>query len=360
MALYDERDMQSQRRWHSRLTKERFNLSESVDAALADTESQEQWYEDEQESPARSTSNTALIPPRLSLQSKMQPAVRSGGFVQSATAQMEAEKNVEEQKLQHTGILARLAQRFTSSLAAFGSSMQPGASSVLPSPVMYHEVSQPYDGAQLVNIAQAHAIMSIERVDTPSATVIDAIPATPSTAPPHPVQSKERLAGHTAKIRLHNAADSKTMPLSKDREAREVREPLYDLVREPVVVNVRVREKTQETTRPDLPAVMTPRQEVKVANNLVAEEPRGNNAAIGYEAFFGTSAFESGQGEVMITNTQVVASSVVQVTLTSNPGQTLVQYVSLYPEIGFTIHLTAPAVTKTTFNYVILSKLSES
>ena len=56
----------------------------------------------------------------------------------------------------------------------------------------------------------------------------------------------------------------------------------------------------------------------------------------------------------MVVQEQVQLSSVVQVTLTSNPGQTLIQYVSLHPQVGFTVHLTAPASNKTTFNYALL------
>jgi len=35
-----------------------------------------------------------------------------------------------------------------------------------------------------------------------------------------------------------------------------------------------------------------------------------------------------------------------------------VQYISLHPTVGFTLHLTAPAAAKTTFNYVVFVDIS--
>jgi hypothetical protein len=64
--------------------------------------------------------------------------------------------------------------------------------------------------------------------------------------------------------------------------------------------------------------------------------------------------FECGQRDVMISDPSVVASSVVLVMLTANPGPIVVQYISLQPRIGFTVHLTAPATIGVPFNYVVL------
>jgi hypothetical protein len=68
----------------------------------------------------------------------------------------------------------------------------------------------------------------------------------------------------------------------------------------------------------------------------------------------GSGMFESGQSDLMVHNTHITESSVVVITLTSNPGPVVVQYVSLHPSVGFTIHLTAPTTMQTSFNYVIL------
>jgi hypothetical protein len=71
-------------------------------------------------------------------------------------------------------------------------------------------------------------------------------------------------------------------------------------------------------------------------------------------AVSGSGIIESGQGDVIVSNPHVTSSSVVLVTLTANPGPVVVQYVSLQPQKGFTIHLTAPAAAKTPFNYIVL------
>jgi len=68
----------------------------------------------------------------------------------------------------------------------------------------------------------------------------------------------------------------------------------------------------------------------------------------------GTGKFECGQRDVTLSDPSVTASSVVLVTLTANPGPVVVQYVSLQPGRGFTLHLTAPTPTGAPFNYVVL------
>lgn len=71
-------------------------------------------------------------------------------------------------------------------------------------------------------------------------------------------------------------------------------------------------------------------------------------------AIFGSGSFDSGQGETAVTNPDITGTSVVTVMLVSDPGPVVVQYVSLQPGIGFTIHLSAPTKLKTLFNYVVL------
>jgi hypothetical protein len=68
----------------------------------------------------------------------------------------------------------------------------------------------------------------------------------------------------------------------------------------------------------------------------------------------GVGAFERGQCDLAVENTHVTAASVVLAVLTGDPGPVVVQYVSLQPGIGFTVHLSAPAQNPTPFNYVIL------
>ena len=68
----------------------------------------------------------------------------------------------------------------------------------------------------------------------------------------------------------------------------------------------------------------------------------------------GSGQFERGQCDVAVAHPRVTPASVIVVLLMGNPGPVVVQYVSLDPGRGFTVHLTAPAQHKTPFNYVIL------
>lgn len=68
----------------------------------------------------------------------------------------------------------------------------------------------------------------------------------------------------------------------------------------------------------------------------------------------GSRTFKSGQGEIAVENTHVTPSSVITAMLTGDPGPVVVQYISLRPGVGFTVHLSAPAEKETSFNYVVM------
>lgn len=67
----------------------------------------------------------------------------------------------------------------------------------------------------------------------------------------------------------------------------------------------------------------------------------------------GCASFERGQSEVMVASTHITSASVVVVVLTADPGPVVVQYISLQPRVGFTVHLSAAAKNTTSFNYKI-------
>jgi len=383
MALYEQQ--QSQGQWQDRLKQERRNISVSVVETLA-VGPDEQWSEyvegnedsEAYNTPLAGEKNIALIPPRLSLQSKMLPALRSGSFVQSATAAHAAFQQAELQEKQteqrqvgqvgqvtsQTNIFARIAQRLTSSFAALTfprvEQTLPVSSvhALTPAPQLRQEqslsVRENHDASVLPSL-----VHTIEEPMLPPVKVIDAIPATPSTRPlvAHQQTEPHRLAGHTAKIRLQTAPHpqitalhtAQQVPLSHEEWERNIQESFSfeapDELREPLVINLNVPDVSLVSTRPDLVAVSPPKKDEH-------EEPLQEKHA--YKTLFGSHAFEIGQAEAMVTQEQVQLSSVIHITLTSNPGQTLVQYVSLHPQAGFTVHLTAPASSRTTFNYALL------
>lgn len=72
-------------------------------------------------------------------------------------------------------------------------------------------------------------------------------------------------------------------------------------------------------------------------------------------ALSGNGVFESGQSDTGVTNVHITEQSVVVVMLAGDPGPVVVQYVSLQPRYGFTVHLSAPTANVTPFNYAILN-----
>jgi hypothetical protein len=343
MALYKEQDMQEY--WRNRIARERRDISKSVEETLADAASQEDLLDDvyEDEPPG---ANTSLVPPRLSLQSKLLSAVRSETFVQSVTAELAAQKKTgeEQQKSQNPGILARFAQQVTSSIAAIGSALQPVTPDIPPPPEELFSVEESQRMSKQIYLESPREVQR-----KPSTAIIDAIPSISSPIPTAlPVRSKQRLAGHTAKIRLQTASAPKSTPRPEEQEWNA---DSQNPIREPLTVNVRFREKAQKPSSSNAILAITPYEE----KNALTSGSETNCVS-----FFGSGAFESGQGELMVRNVRTTATSVVHVTLTSKPGPTLVQYVSLHPEVGFTLHLTAPVTTRTTFNYALFVDTSDS
>ncbi|GAC1496727.1 MAG: hypothetical protein NVS2B12_00310 [Ktedonobacteraceae bacterium] len=117
-----------------------------------------------------------------------------------------------------------------------------------------------------------------------------------------------------------------------------------------------VRPEPGSLTNPSLSAITRKPVEVSStskylpATNAAGERERSASR----RALSGTGAFEPGQGEAIVVNRHVTEASVVLVTLTANPGPVVVQYVTLRPRIGFTVHLTAPSTMRTSFNYIVL------
>jgi hypothetical protein len=261
MAWLQGTDKQTKQQWLARFAKERLNLSVSVEEALADSSVQEDLLLDEPDStpdttgePISDSHSTAIIPPKLSLQSRPMPAV-------------------------------------------------------------HIESSGPVNGAKA-----------------------DAVPA-PSTRPvetPARSQKKQRLAGRTTKVRLQ--AVPKTEKKANER-ARPEKNNL-DHEQRPVVEH-----QTE--------VVSDARLEFDGVDKAIVEKQVGASISTRGK-LSGSSTFESGQEEASIKNPLISSSSVVIVTLIGDPGPVVVHYVTLQPETGFTVHLSAPAVKKTLFNYVIL------
>lgn len=441
MALQEERrDDQTRKKWLSHLEQERLGLSASVEATLIDKASEAQWTEEDQEDPTDPSRDGVLIPPRLSLQSKLMPAVHPGSFVESATKShpvVTPRPQTEEKPApaaQNSGMFARFAQRLTSSLAAFGYAMHPqgplpaspdvweemqggpeqesvaGKSSTkVPSPAM----QQPEAGQSLVRVisspiqetgpspmsmrqppvAPVNVPMSFNLADTPVGSTSASLPSTrPSDETPaapsqssQSTQAMQRLAGHTAKIRLETAPMPAISGSLEQKIAAPLRYEPADEILTPGSLSldeVGTKEGTTSAHLPALPALpSTPtrsrEEEVKTAPMLPplpvkSEEKEIKAAPVPLQkmpeqktpeveagtalrgVLAGSGVFESGQEDVIVENANVSETSIVLVTLTANPGPIVVHYITLQPQVGFTVHLTAPATMKTSFNYIIL------
>lgn len=368
MALHEPHEKQTPQQWYARLARERLDLSASVEETLADTSSQEDQWSDEDEYPSsvHTSRKMTLIPPRFSLQSRMLPAVQTGiqdvqpsTHVHPPTAAEVSGEQKAAPAANPPNILTRLAQRLTSSLAAFGASVQPLAPPVIPSSLVEEsrELSRKQEARALVS---GETVSVSDRTDGYAIPFIDALPSAhpPAEAVP-PVRSKQRLAGHTGKIRLQTASLPAVTPHSGQVEVpiRPAATFMHEHVevREPVELWVRLAasEMEQKATAASISRVDTGQSEV----GATSQQQRTEDALLGVTGrgmLSGSGVFESGQSEAVVHNTHITESSVVVTMLTSDPGPVVEKYVSLQPYRGFTIHLTAPTTMKTSFNYVVL------
>ena len=175
-------------------------------------------------------------------------------------------------------------------------------------------------------------VVRVEPKEAKKVAVVDACSTSGTDEVPPAVQKKQRLAGRTTKVRLQAVpkSDKKSggkISIEADKNERGTAGG--------VQANVKNNAKRSSTHAADASI-----------EGQVRSMTRG--------ALSGSGVFKRGQQEVKVANTYVSLSSVVVVTLVGDPGPVVVKYVSLQTQIGFTLHLSAPAEAKTPFNYVIL------
>lgn len=294
-------DVYKQKSWRSRVERERGNISASVEATLADPTSQEDVWEDELDAPVMLTGtapqDSAVIPPRLSLQSKILSAQYPGS----------TEEGDAPLPKPGTNLLAQFAQRVTSSFSALGGPRQP--TSAAPQAPGLH--------------AAPVAAPPVE-----SEPALPGIPVVAAEAPPSKKDAprvgvrseKQRLAGHTTKVRLEAAPK-----LEVGQAPARFEKPAAAL---------------EATTNPSILALGKAGERTETAApHMLA----------------GSGVFERTQREVAVAHTHITGASVVVVMLAGDPGPVVVQYISLQPRVGFTVHLSAPTEKKAPFNYAIFN-----
>jgi len=377
MVLNERQNEQNMQKWISREKRERLDLSASVEETLEEPMVDEiSWSEelDEQFGSAQSTRGKSVFPPRLSLQSRPVPALYADNSVESylssyAAAPVEQEKKTgPATQNQNSNMLKRFAQRLTSSFAALGGGQ--------------HEVME--------SVVQAPQEESVRRTKSSEPPIADESSKTsePSRgpelreriAPQRPVssvgdefhnrQSKQRLAGRTTRIHLETpplgarshqagiarAERSHSNPVEESdlsvMNAHAPHREVADLVAEPLPLTTHKFESVSSSISSQ-PERMREPTIVAAANKLLPVNEL--NEKVGERVMLsGSSVFEAGRSEAIVVNRQVTEASVVLVTLTANPGPVVVQYVTLQPHVGFTVHLTAPTTMRATFNYIVL------
>ena len=179
---------------------------------------------------------------------------------------------------------------------------------------------------KLVRLMPGHDYVSPE---TNHVEALPAIQTTPNTP------KKKRLAGRNTKVHLQ------AVPKAEKRGPKKMASS-PGLVESTIVEQVLPARSPLETResegRNETPLAVAPKKEERPAREKLA----------------GSGEILQGQAEITVENTHVSLSSVVMVNLLGNPGPVVVQYYTLLPNYGFKAHLSAPAASNTSFNYVIL------
>ncbi len=181
--------------------------------------------------------------------------------------------------------------------------------------------------------------------------------STPLIPPRLSLQSKQLPAISTSvKVRTDHLPMAKTgQAVSSSLESFNTATVKQRPSRRTTKVRLQVVPKAETSERPGTTGVTPP--EVSTNSTMPAvEKLEGPREALSSDAsgeMPGSQRFEKGQSEIMVANTHITASSVVVVVLTTDPGPVVVQYITLHPKVGFTVHLSATAKKPTSFNYRI-------
>lgn len=348
-----------------------------------------------------------MIPPRLSLQTKPMytvaaapapaPASNQARVPAPAAQPGDAQGQQPSQEKQHTGVFSRLAQRVTMSLAAIALPFQ--GSAPVPPPSSAQETYIPMPGllARPNMGMQTVTTVRVERSETTTTTtIIDAsalhsplpalppVPQLPQTTTVAQEEGKSRPAGYPTKVHLEAAPKGTSLHgIGGESEGESGQDgarsyPPHDST-EPLALRNTFSVSRSVPPTLELPTVdATPaggeRQSSTEASptgetvyNMTTSGrlpsvrvPERSTIPASPESCFGSGSFDAGQGDVAIASPQITAASVVVVMLATDPGPVVVQYVSLQPGIGFTVHLSAPTKVKTLFNYVVLQPEGEA
>ncbi len=176
-------------------------------------------------------------------------------------------------------------------------------------------------------------VVRVQPREPVKAQVVDSPTTTESVEVPQPAQRKRRLAGRTTKVHLQAVPKVEKKAGAKLSIETEKNERNSGGETQSGVKNNAKRNSRSGVADP--------------VEEQVKSTARGT--------LVGSGIFKPGQRDVAVVNDHILPSSVVVATMVGDPGPVVVKYISLQPQIGFTIHLSAQAEAETPFNYVILN-----
>ncbi|PZW30664.1 hypothetical protein EI42_02638 [Thermosporothrix hazakensis] len=374
MSVYREPEEQLQKTWYARTARERHDLSASVEAALREKVQ-------DAEGGGESTSARALIPPRFSLRHR---AIRAAPSSKGATTTRASARTkvptrpqlpvVEKQSKEpvtspprNLNIITRFMKKISSSFAAqprervTASDLEETEQEdtrpiriISPAPEMPSLGSLPQQDFMATPDDQWSKFKTVE---TPAVSPFVPVWPTPipssmgSIGPSQFGTGPQRLAGRNTKIRLETIPQQKTQEMPTLKRIRCVVPPRPEQPAEAMTsahIPAAFSTGPKKATSAHIPVIERYKSRILPAIRL-----REKQEELKRQPVHGSGVFEQGQRDVSIHLQAVTSSSVVWVTLLSDPGPVVVQYVSLQPEVGFTVHLTAPTTKRTAFNFVV-------
>jgi hypothetical protein len=386
MVLNEEHNEQNQQIWLSRVARERQDLSVSVAETLGVSIQEEfSWSDDDDRDYAEgysSAHDASVVPPRLSLQSRVVETAPSASGPQAGLSSSAVVPSSEvggrksDTPTQNSNILTRFAQRLTASFGALNVNMQEASPATMGQAAQTPPLSFERKASSLASIADIEVCTASTMTGSMVSTRQPFASATAHTSG-NSVQTRQRLAGRTTRIRLEvvPGPDGKKIASTNVRDDRpcEITEANTTGMRLPIAsLQPRQSRSDPGSTSAHMPALNAYRDAVGLTSAHIRAVETAKDPADAAGTYFpafdletpgsqslqgalsGTACFERGQRELTVSNSSVSASSVVLVTLITNPGPVVVQYISLQPQAGFTVHLTAPPSTDVTFNYVVL------
>lgn len=394
MNLNEEQGERKQQGWLARMTQERQDHSISIGETLDDPILQKLYWIDEDSEPSSfypglPQQRESIFPPRLSLQSRMGVTVQSDeeSITSAQTKHLTSAYSVPGSApvtsvpATETGTTGPLSPLLSSQ--SFPSFMGQKASSLAA--IADIEVCTASTTGKFSVREFTHDMFPTPSLGSLPGSLPGSIPGSLSAVrlermseQRRPDSQKKRLAGHHTRVRLEVAPgtqNSKQGPQSRSQTGtplptippsvaryetiqsaqKQAASPLIPPRPAPSSLGQRAGAAMMPNTR----RAALPRQDEEIRRitwerlQAVATN-KGVVGATARGALSGGGYFMRGQSEVTINNPYVTERSVILVTLTSNPGPTVVQYVSLKPQAGFTVHLTAPTMQRTSFNYILL------